>query len=115
MISSGADIIFTAAGGVNSGVYEACTESSKKAIGVDMACNYISPDTIITSALKNVGVGVKLTIKDVIDGNFQGGIAKIYDLSNGGVGYEDTTHLTDEIRAFVDEKISGNAISTMEE
>lgn len=106
MIQTGVDIVFTAGGGVNDGVYEMVRELDARAIGVDMPCSYISPDYIITSALKNVGTGVQLTIKDLIDGNFVGGGAKIFDLSNGGVGYEDTKHLTDEIREFVDNKLS---------
>ena len=61
---------------------------------------------VITSALKNVGTGVELTIKDLVDGNFKGGISQVYDLSNGGVGYEDTKHLTDEVKEFVNSKIN---------
>ena len=106
MIQGGADIIFTAGGGVNSGVFEATKESKVKSIGVDMPSNYIAPDTVITSALKNVGTGVKLTVKDLIDGNFKGGDVKMFDLTNDGVGYEDTKHLTDEVKAFVSEKLS---------
>lgn len=106
MIQGGTDIIFTAGGGVNSGVFEATKESNVKSIGVDMPSNYIAPDTVITSALKNVGTGVKLTVKDLVDGNFKGGEVKMFDLTNGGVGYEDTKHLTDEIKAFVSEKLS---------
>ena len=106
MIQQNADIIFTAGGGVNNGAWEACTESNIKAIGVDMPSNQFLPNTIITSALKNVGTGVELTIKDLVEGKFVGGSEMVYDLSNGGVGYEDTEHLTDEIRQFVEEKIS---------
>ena len=106
MINSNIDIIFTAGGGVNNGVIEASKEVGTKVIGVDMPMNYIEPNTVITSALKNVGTAIQLTIKDLSEGNFKGGIAQIYDLSNGGVGYEDTEHLTDEIRKFVEEKIS---------
>lgn len=106
MVQSGVDIVFTAGGGVNDGVYENARETDTRAIGVDMPCNHISEDYIITSALKNVGTGVKLTIKDLIDGKFVGGVSQVYDLSNGGVGYEDTKHLTDEIREFVNNKIA---------
>ena len=106
MINDNVDIIFTAGGGVNTGVFETCNEVGAKAIGVDMPSNYISPDVIITSALKNVGTGVQLTIKDLVEGNFKGGVAQVYDLTNGGVGYEDTAHITDEVKAFVEEKIS---------
>ena len=104
MVQQGVDIIFMAAGGGNAGILEVVRENNIKAIGVDMASNYLAPEYVITSALKNVGEGVILTIKDLIDGNFTGGEVK-YNLSNGGVGYENTKHLNDEIREFVDSKI----------
>ena len=75
MINDKADIIFTAGGGVNSGVFEVTKEKGLYAIGVDMPSNYISPETIVTSALKNVGTGVELTVKDLveyIDNKFSG-------------------------------------------
>lgn len=105
MVQNGADIIFTAGGGVNSGVFETANESGVKAIGVDMPSNQISPETIITSALKNVGTGVELTIKDLVEGNFKGGQAKMFDFSNNGVGYEQTKHLTPDLMEFVNTKI----------
>lgn len=104
--SNGADIIFSAGGGVNAGVFEACKELNIKAVGVDMPSNYISPETIITSALKNVGTGVKATIKDLVDGNFKGGEAKIFNLENGGVGYEETALIPEDVKAFVNDKIN---------
>lgn len=105
MYNNGADIIFTAGGGVNSGVYECTRELNKKAIGVDMPSSYIAPDIILTSALKNVGNGLKATIKDALDGNFNGGEAKIYDLSNDGVGFEQTDLIPQDVLDFVNEKI----------
>ena len=106
MIKNKADIIFTAGGGVNFGVFEACKEKNIKAIGVDMPSNYIEPDTIITSALKNVGVGVELTIQDLVNEQFKGGKVKMFDLSNGGVGYEITDHLSQDLIKYVDSKIN---------
>ena len=106
MISKGADIIFTAGGGVNAGVFEACKENGVKAIGVDMPSNYIDPTTIITSALKNVGVGVELIGLDLINGEFKGGEVKMFDLSNGGVGFEKTDLLSDEVVKYVEEKLN---------
>ena len=104
LIKDNYDIIFSAGGGVNQGVWEACKEQSKMAIGVDMPSSHIS-DIIITSAVKNVGTGLELTIKDLVEGNFKGGEAIKYDLSNGGVGYEITNHLSDEVIKFVEDKI----------
>lgn len=106
LYNDGVDIIFTAGGGVNLGVYESAKESNKKAIGVDMPQSHIAPDTIVTSALKNVGTGLKLTIKDFIDGDFKGGEAKIFDLSNGGVGFEKTDLIPQDIIEFVENKIN---------
>lgn len=106
MISGGTDIIFTAGGGVNSGTYEACKENGKYAIAVDMPQNYISPDTILTSALKNVNKGVELTIGDLVEGKFNGGKVAMFDLSNGGVGYEKTKLIPQDVIDFVNKKIS---------
>ena len=107
MINEKADIIFTAGGGVNSGVFEVTKEKGLYAIGVDMPSNYISPETIITSALKNVGTGVELTVKDLVEGNFKGGEAKVFDLTNGGVGYEKTDLLPKDLVKYVDNKLNG--------
>ena len=107
MINEKADIIFTAGGGVNSGVFEVTKEKGLYAIGVDMPSNYISPETIITSALKNVGTGVELTVKDLVEGNFKGGEAKVFDLTNGGVGYEKTDLLPKDLVEYIDNKFSG--------
>ena len=105
MIKDGADILFMATGGGNSGILEVAKENNIKVIGVDMPNSYLSPEHVITSALKNVGEGVKLTIKDFTEDKFVGGEAKIYDLSNGGVGFEKTDLLSDEIIEYVENKI----------
>ena len=107
MINEKADIIFTAGGGVNSGVFEVTKEKGLYAIGVDMPSNYISPETIVTSALKNVGTGVELTVKYLVEGNFKGGEAKVFDLTNGGVGYEKTDLIPKDLVEYIDNKFSG--------
>lgn len=99
------DIIFTAGGGVNSGVYEVAKENNKLAIAVDMPQNYILPDTILTSALKNVGTGVESTVKDLVENNFKGGEIIKFDLKNNGVGYEKTDLIPKDVIEFVDSKI----------
>ena len=107
MINEDSDIIFMATGGGNMGIIEAIKEADNvKGIGVDMPMSYLAKDHIITSALKNVGEGLKLTIKDYIEGNFNGGNEVKYDLSNGGVGYELTDHLPQEVVEFVESKIN---------
>ena len=107
MINENSDIIFMASGGGNAGIIEAIKEAENvKGIGVDMPMSYLAKDHIITSALKNVGEGLKLTIKDYIEGNFNGGNEVKYDLTNGGVGYELTDHLPQEVVEFVEGKIN---------
>ena len=102
-----ADIVFMAAGGGNTGVIEAIKEADNvKGIGVDMPMSYLAKDHIITSALKNVGEGLKLTIKDYIEGNFNGGNEVKYDLISGGVGYELTDLIPADVVDFVEEKIN---------
>ena len=105
MVKDDADILFMASGAGNSGTIEVVRENNIKAIGVDMPNNYIAPEHIITSALKNVGTGLELTIKDLVEGNFEGGKAKIYDLSNGGVGFEKTNLLSNDLIEYVEKKI----------
>ena len=105
MVNENADIIFMASGGGNAGSLEVVRENNIKAIGVDMANNYLAPQHIITSALKNVGEGLSLTIKDFVDGNFTSGEVK-YDLSNVGLGFENTDLLSDELIKFVEDKIN---------
>ena len=107
MIKEDSDVIFMATGGGNTGIIEAIKEANGvKGIGVDMPMSYLAKDYIITSALKNVGEGLKLTIKDYIEGNFNGGNEVKYDLSNGGVGYEVTDHLSQDLIKYVDNKIN---------
>ena len=106
MVKDDADILFMASGAGNSGTIEVVRENNIKAIGVDMPNNYIAPEHIITSALKNVGTGLELTIKDLVEGNFEGGQVKIYDLSNGGVGFEKTNLLSNDLIEYVENKIS---------
>lgn len=106
MISQGTDIIFTAGGGVNQGAWEACSEANIKSIGVDMPSNQFAPNVIITSALKRVDVGVESVIKDLVDGKFEGGKVKMFDLSSQGVGYELTDLIPKDVVDFVESKIN---------
>ena len=105
MVSEDADIVFMAAGGGNAGALEVVRENNIKAIGVDMPNNYLAPEHIITSALKNVGEGLRLTVKDFTEGKFTSGEVR-YDTSNNGVGFEKTNLLSDEIIKYVEDKLN---------
>ncbi|HSQ88365.1 BMP family ABC transporter substrate-binding protein [Romboutsia sp.] len=91
MYSKGADIIFTAGGDVGTGAIEAAKENGKLAIGVDRDQSSLAPDNVLTSAIKRVDVGVFNTVKELVDGKFQGGTTDVYGLQQGAVGIPDTT------------------------
>jgi basic membrane protein A len=92
MYSDGADIIFHAAGVVGQGIIEAAKENNLYAIGVDMDQNYMAPDNVITSSLKNVGTAVYEVTNRVIKGEKLGGTTVVMGLAEGGVGIAPTTN-----------------------
>lgn len=104
MYNSGIECIMTAGGGVNIGVYEVGKEVGKYAIAVDMPQSKITPGVILTSALKNVDVGVKEAIINYANGNFKGGTETVYDITNNGVSYEKTDLISKETQEFVSEQ-----------
>ena len=96
--------IMTAAGTTNAGTYEICAEKGVYAVGVDMAQNYLYPETIVTSAIKKVDVGVLETIRSYVYGSLESGVNSMYNISNNGVGYEKTNLLTQDTINYVDSK-----------
>ena len=105
MINENADIIFTASGGGNAGSLEAIKENNIYAINVDMPGNYLAPQHVLTSALKNVGEGLRMTIEDYVNGDWTSGEVR-YNYSNNGVGFEKTNLLSDEIIKYVEDKLN---------
>ncbi len=106
MFDSGADIVYQAAGGSGSGVFEAAKAAGELAIGVDSdQAKTADPsvrDVIMTSMIKKVDVAVFDFIKSYIDGNVQAG-PKTYDLKAGGVDYSTTGGQVDDIKSKLDE------------
>lgn len=82
----GVDVIFAAAGGTGTGVYQAAKDSGKLAIGVDSNQNYIHPGTMLTSMLKRVDVAVYNSAKAVKDGTWKPGVT-VLGLAQDGVGW----------------------------
>lgn len=91
MYSNGADVIFSAAGGVGTGAIESAKEKNKYAIGVDMDQNNLAPDNVITSAMKRVDKGVLDIIDKASSGNFDGGKVVVYGLKDDAVGIAPST------------------------
>jgi basic membrane protein A len=96
MYEGGADIVYAAAGGSGSGVFEAAQAvrdagGDAWAIGVDSdQYNTADPavqDVILSSMLKQVNVAVYNTIASAVAGDEVGGQTTVFDLSVDGVGY----------------------------
>ena len=87
-------------------VVDTLREKGIKAIGVDMPSHHLAPDTVITSALKNVGTGGELTIKALQQNTLIGGEPMYYNISNEGVGFEKTYHLHPELIEYVENKVT---------
>ncbi|MDY7104940.1 MAG: BMP family ABC transporter substrate-binding protein [Actinomycetota bacterium] len=106
MYEAGADIIFSAAGGSGSGVFDVASELGTWAIGVDAdeynTADEAVRDVIITSMLKKVDVAVTDFIENVDDGSVEAGVS-LYDLSNDGVGYSTSGGYIDDITGELDD------------
>jgi basic membrane protein A and related proteins len=71
--NTGVEVIFVAAGGAGNSVMAAAQEATDKyVIGVDIDQAGQSP-TVITSAMKALGVVVQQALQDYVDGTFVGG------------------------------------------
>jgi basic membrane protein A and related proteins len=101
----GVDVVFAAAGGTGTGVYQAAKDNGKLAIGVDSNQNYLQPGTMLTSMLKRVDVAVYETAKAAKDGTWKAGVT-VLGLKEGGVDWALDEHnkslITDDMKAKVE-------------
>lgn len=106
MYSSNADLILSAAGDVGTGAIEAARENDKFAIGVDRDQSYLAKDNVITSALKKLNVASYDLAKELVEGNYKGGVEKVYGLKEGAVGISENTnnHVPKEIIDYVNKE-----------
>jgi basic membrane protein A and related proteins len=84
-IGQGAQVIFQVAGPCGDGALKEASALHKWGIGVD-ANEYKVAKRILTSALKQTGVGVYKTVVSAAKGHFHGGKDFNFSLKNGGVG-----------------------------
>jgi len=102
----GVDIVYAAAGGTGTGVYQAAKDAGKLAIGVDSNQNYLHPGSVLTSMLKRVDNAVFEAFSDGASGNWSSGIQAL-GLQEEGVGYalddNNAKLITDDMKAKVDE------------
>ncbi len=126
MYSKDADVIFTAAGGVNAGVVEAAKDERNKdndvwVIGVDrdMYEDGLYNDTdsvVLTSAIKQVGEAAYKGLSLQFNGEFEGGVDSL-GIAENGVGLpEENPNLDQKIVDEAYEALeSADVLSTTEE
>jgi basic membrane protein A len=106
MYDNGADVVYHAAGGSGSGLFQAAKEKNKLAIGVDSDQYQTAPadekSLILTSALKGVDTAVFNFIEDDANGKFTAG-SKRFDLKVDGVGYATSNPKIDPYKAKIED------------
>ncbi len=83
-VSSGADIVYHAAGGTGVGVLQAAHDAGILGIGVDSNQNHLHPGSVLTSMLKRVDVAVDELFTAGTD--LSTGV-KVLGVAENGVGY----------------------------
>lgn len=97
--AKGVDVIFAAAGGTGTGVYQAAKDAGKLAIGVDSNQNHLHPGTMLTSMVKRVDVAVYNAFKSPTPGVF------VLGLKEGGVDYALDEHNARLVSADMRKKV----------
>ena len=97
--AKGADVVFAAAGGTGSGVYQAAKDSGKLAIGVDSNQNHLQPGTMLTSMTKQVDVAVYNVAKAHKPG------LSVLGLKENGVEYAMDEHNAKLVSADMKKKV----------
>ena len=100
----GADVVFAAAGGSGTGVYQAAKDGGKYAIGVDSNQNHLQPGTMLTSMVKKVGDAAYSSFMDAKNGEWEASI-KVMDLKAGGVDWALDEHNRDLITPEMEKRM----------
>lgn len=102
----GVDVVYAAAGGTGTGVYQAAKDAGKLAIGVDSNQNYLHPGVMLTSMVKRVDVAAYNSFKAAMDGNWKPGFQAL-GLAEGGVDWALDEHnkslISAEMKASVEQ------------
>lgn len=96
-INQGADIIMNVANVTGIGAMEAAADHGVYAIGVDTNQDDLYPGHVITSAKKNMDVGIVAAMEAIINGEFAGGTATYMDLAHNGVALTDFAVIKDAL------------------
>ncbi len=87
MYDKGADIVYHAAGGTGSGVFQSAAERGRLAIGVDsdQSVDNDASHAIVASMVKHVDTAVFTATENVVNDEFTGGEITALGLERGGV------------------------------
>ena len=113
MYSSGADIVYHAAGNTGIGVFQAAREEGRFAIGVDRDQSVTTDyaDVILASMVKRVDTAVYNAAEATVNGNFEGGTSTSLGLAEEGVanvyGSELGDQIPDDVKSEVDSARQG--------
>ena len=100
----GADVVFAAAGGSGTGVYQAAKDGGKYAIGVDSNQNHLQPGTMLTSMVKKVGDAAYSSFMDAKNGEWKASV-KVMDLKAGGVDWALDEHNRDLVTPEMEKRM----------
>jgi basic membrane protein A len=106
MYDGGADVVYHAAGGSGSGLFQAAVEKKQLAIGVDsdqyQSATADQKPLILTSALKGVDTAVYTFIENDANGKFTAGTTR-FSLKDNGVGYATSNPIIDPYKAKIED------------
>jgi basic membrane protein A len=114
MFDAGADVVYHAAGGSGTGVFQAAKAANGWAIGVDSdQYKTASPglrEVILTSMIKKVDVAVFDFLRSFVEGKPLTG-EQVYDLEDNGVAYSTSggfiDDITDQLEEYKQQIIAG--------
>ena len=86
MYNRGADMVQHIAGASGLGVFAAAEEANRYAFGVGGNQNYLSPDYIVATSIRNVNEIIYNEVKAFIEGTWSAG-AHVSGMKEGSVGY----------------------------
>jgi len=114
LANSGADIVFSAAGGSGRGLMEAVNENEKLfAIGIDSDQDSEVEGKVLTSMMKRVDNSLYSIVGEYVEGNLTSGV-KVFGLAEGGVsttGFQYTGEMIGEEKLAKLEEIKEKIIN----
>ncbi|MDO5564548.1 MAG: BMP family ABC transporter substrate-binding protein [Eubacteriales bacterium] len=116
--NGGTEVIFGCGGAVGNSVMAAAESAGKKVIGVDVD-QYAESNTVITSAIKQLGNAVYSGIESVYNNNFPGGKTSVFTVENDGVGiameHNKFTTFTEDDYAQIYSKMRAGSINIIDD